>query len=169
VKTAISAYNFLIVALAVLAGGTIGLAFVMVVADVSMRSIGLQPPAHTVAVVEYILLYFTLFSAPYLVRTKGHVYIDVVTMRLPAPARRLVEKFAYLICILGSLTFAYISWNLLIDAFHSHSFDERSIDIPTWLLYLPMPLSFFLVATEFVRYLLGFDTYYALRDKPDTL
>jgi TRAP-type C4-dicarboxylate transport system permease small subunit len=169
VKAAISAYNFLVMALAVLAGAVIGLAFVMIVIDVGMRFVGLQPPAHTVAVVEYILLYFTLFSAPYLVRTKGHVYIDVITMRLPAPVRRLVEKLAYVICILGSLTFAYIAWNLLIDAFYAHSFDERSIDIPTWLLYLPMPLSFFLVATEFIRYLLGFDTYYALRDKPDTL
>lgn len=168
-KTAISLYNFLIVALAVLAGGTIGLAFVMIVIDVGMRVVGLQPPAHTTAVVEYILLYFTLFSAPYLVRTKGHVYIDVVTMRLPARARRWVEKFAYAVCIFAALTFAYIGLRLLIGAFQAHSFDERSIDIPTWLLYLPMPPSFFLVATEFVRYLLGFDTYYALRDKPDTL
>ena len=33
--------------------------------------------------------------------------------------------------------------------------------VPYWALYLPMPICFFLVAVEFVRYLIGIDSYYS--------
>ena len=39
--------------------------------------------------------------------------------------------------------------------------DLRSIDMPKWLLFVPFPLGFSLVAIEFGRYLVGIDSYYA--------
>lgn len=150
-------------ALAVLAGAAITVAFVLVVIDVGIRTAGFRPPAYTIAVVEYLLLYFTLFAAPYLVRQKGHVYIDALTSQLPRVLRFIVEKFAYMVCIISALTFAYIGWGLSIEAIDSGLFEERSIDIPIWLLYIPMPGAFFLVATEFLRYLVGIDTMYVDR------
>lgn len=137
--------------------------FVIVVIDVVIRTFGARPPSYTSAVVEYALLYFTLLAAPYLVRQKSHVYIDALTSRLSGQPRRIVEKLAYAVCVITSLLFAYIGWLLLTEAFELGLFDERSIDIPNWLLYLPMPLCFFLVAVEFARYLVGKDTMYADR------
>jgi TRAP-type C4-dicarboxylate transport system permease small subunit len=163
VRHLVAVYNRLIVALAVLAGATIVLAFVLVIVDVGVRTAGFKPPAYTSAVVEYALLYFALLAAPYLVRRKSHVYIDALTSRLPGMARFVVEKLAYSVCIVTSLIFAYIGWELAAEAFAAGLFDERSIDIPYWLLYLPMPGSFALVAVEFARYLAGVDTMYADR------
>jgi C4-dicarboxylate transporter DctQ subunit len=38
--------------------------------------------------------------------------------------------------------------------------DERSVDIPYWMLYVLFPPCFLLIAFEFCRYLLGFDSLY---------
>lgn len=164
-KAIVSAYNALLVALAVLAGATIGLAFILIVIDVSMRATGFYPPAYTSAVVEYILLYFTLFSAPYLARKKGHVYVDAITSRMPPKARWVANKFAYLVCVATSLIFAVIGFKLAMEAFQSGSIEERSIDVPSWVDYSPVGPVFLILAIEFGRYLIGIDTMYADRTK----
>jgi C4-dicarboxylate transporter, DctQ subunit len=159
-KAVASAYNFLVNALAVCAGAMIALAFVLIVVDVGIRAAGLQPPAFTSAAVEYILLYFTLFAAPFLTRRKGHVCVDALVSHLRGRVRWLVEKFVYAVCIATCLTFAYIGYGLTLDAIRSGGFEERSIDVPLWINYAPMAPAFLLVAVEFARYLVGIDTMY---------
>lgn len=154
------AHYKLISALAVIAGATIAFAFLLIIADVGIRTIGLRPPAFTSAAVEYILLYFTLLSAPYLVRQKSHVYIDALTMRLPGRVKWGVEKLVYSICILTSLVFAYIGFDLFIDAVLDGRSEERSIDVPLWIGYAALAPVFFLVAVEFGRFLIGRDSLY---------
>lgn len=159
----IKLYDGLIAALAVFAGASVVLITVAVVLDVLMRAAGWSPPAVTSALVEYLLLYFALFAAPYLVRKKAHVVIDALVTRIPGKARTIVEKLAYIISIVTALVFAYISLRLLLDSIDSGRFDERSVDIPMWLLYAPMPLGFLCVASEFLRYLTGVDRFYRER------
>lgn len=165
-KPIASAYNFLIEALAVLAGASIALAFVLIVVDVGIRAAGLRPPAFTSAVVEYILLYFTLLAAPYLARKKGHVYVDALVSHLRGRVRWVLEKFVYVVCIVTCLIFAYVGFGLTVDAIRSGGFEERSVDVPLWINYAPMAPVFLLVAIEFGRYLVGIDTMYVDRTKP---
>ena len=153
----------MITALAGLAGVAIITITCAVVYDVLARAAGLDPPAVTSSLVEYLLLYFAMFSAPYLVRKKGHVVIDALVTRLSGAVRVFVEKFAYVISVVTALLFVYFSSGLLLGSLASGRFDERSVDIPMWLLYLPMPIGFFFVACEFARYLSGFDTFYLER------
>ncbi len=155
-----SAYDFLIAALAVIAGAAVVLAFLLIVVDVTIRTVGQRPPALTTAVVEYVLLYFTLFAAPYLVRQKGHVFVDALISRLSGRARRLVEKSVYAICVVTSLAFAVIGFKLGIDAIESGTIEERSIDVPSWVDYWAVGPIFLLVAIEFARYLFGWDSMY---------
>jgi C4-dicarboxylate transporter DctQ subunit len=74
-------------AFVVTAGVLILIGIGLVIVDVSIRALGMRPPGFTVAAVEYILLYFVLLSAPYLVRIKGHVLTDMVFQRLPQSIR----------------------------------------------------------------------------------
>jgi len=160
VRAVIGAYNRLIVALAILAGAAVALAFVLIVMDVSLRAAGQRPPAFTSAVVEYILLYFTLFAAPYLVRQKGHVSIDAVLSRLTGRPRWVAEKLAYLVCVVTCAVFAVVGFRLALEAIVAGSIEERSIDVPSWVDYSPVGPIFLLVAIEFTRYLVGFDSLY---------
>ena len=157
------AYNILINGLAMCAAGVISVAFVLIVVDVLMRLVGLSPPAFTITFVEYILLYFTMFSAPWLVRVKGHVFVDALTQMMPGKVQRVFAKIVYFLSICSALTFSYISFRLLADAIHTQNLDVRGVDMPEWLLLAPMSPCFFLVAVEFFRYLIGIDDMYGSR------
>lgn len=158
----VKGYNFVLHALAVCSGIVIFAAFLMIVIDVTIRILGFSPPAYTIAVVEYILLYFTIMAAPWLVRQKGHVFIDAVTQFLPPAVKWFVAKIAYALCICSALIFCYFSTQLFFDAWAAGILDVRGVDMPQWALYAPMPLGFLMVAIEFLRYLVGIDDMYAV-------
>jgi C4-dicarboxylate transporter, DctQ subunit len=148
-------------ALAYFACAIISAIFVMIVVDVSIRTLGISPPSYTLSVVEYALLYFAMSSAPYLVRHKGHVTIEALVSVLSPVIRPILAKIVYLACVCAALIFAYFSTELLVEAWISQQPDVRGIDMPYWVLFLPMPISFLLVAMEFARYLIGIDSYYS--------
>jgi C4-dicarboxylate transporter DctQ subunit len=77
--------------------------------------------------------------------------------------RNALAKVVYFICILLSLLFVYYGAIETIDAIQTGEKDIRSIDMPKWILMAPFPIGFSLIAIEFMRYLLGFDTYYSDR------
>lgn len=147
--------------MAVVAGILIFLSFVMIVVDVTMRIVGLKPPLFTIAVVEYILLWFAMLAAPWLVRIKGHVFIDAVTQFLPPLIKKIIAKIVYSVCIVSSLIYSFHATGLLINAWERNMIDVRSVDMPQWILFGPMPISFLFVATEFARYLIGIDDMYS--------
>lgn len=155
-----AAYRTLVNLLRALSGVIVFGVFALIVVDVFVRLAGLQPWLYSSILVEYGLLWFTMLAAPWLVRTRGHVFIDVLSQFLPRPVRRLVARLAYLICVVSSLVFAYYSLQLLIDAITSGEIDTRAVDMPAWALLLPIPFCFLLVAVEFGRYLVGLDSMY---------
>lgn len=160
-------YDRLVAALAVMAGAAIAGAFLLIIFDVTIRTVGLRAPAVTSAAVEYILLYFTLLSAPYLVRQKSHVLIDAFVTRLKGRVRWAVEKLVYLICIATALTFAYIGFELLMDALRYDQIEERSVDVPLWIGYGPLAPIFTLIAIEFARLLITGGSLYTDRTQAD--
>lgn len=154
-------YNYVLNGMAVLAGILIFACFVMIVVDVTMRIVGLKPPPFTIAVVEYILLWFAMLAAPWLVRIKGHVFIDAVKQFMPAPIQKVIAKLVYSICIVSSSIYCYHAVGLVHLTWTQDMIDVRSIDMPQWILFGPMPVCFFFVAIEFVRYLIGIDDMYS--------
>ncbi len=155
------AYNRLIIGLAILGGMMLALIFVGIVADVVIRTVGYNSIQWYSAIAEYCLLFSTMFGAPWLVRLKGHVVVESLTMVMPPMLRMIVAKMVYLLCITLSLLFVYYGWIEITAAFAGNELDLRSIDMPKWLLFVPFPLGFSLVAIEFGRYLVGIDSYYA--------
>jgi len=137
--------------------------FILIVMDVLLPLVGLQPWEGTLGVVEYGLLWFTILAAPWLARIKGHVFIDAVNELLSPGTRKVTSKLTYLVVITGSLLLAWYSLNLAIESYVDEAIDERSIELKLWWIYAPMPLGFFLVAVEFIRYLLGFDDMFGSR------
>ena len=157
------AYEWLINALKTLSCIIVFAIFVLIVMDVLMPFVGLQPWEGTLGGVDYGLLWFTILAAPWLARIKGHVFIDAVAEMLSTKARKITSKIAYLIVITGSLLLAYYSLELAIESFVDEAIDERGIELELWWIYAPMPIGFFLVAVEFLRFLIGFDDMYGSR------
>ena len=146
-----------------LAGVIIFCVFVLIVSDVLIRTVGLKPWLYSSVLVEYGLLWFTMLAAPWLARNKAHVFIDAITQLLPPALQQVLAKLVYLVCVVMSLVVAYYSTVLLITAFAEGQIDTRAVDMPEWTLYAPIPLCFLLIAIEFLRFLLGYDSMYGSR------
>ena len=154
------AYYKLILSLAVIGGVLLAVVFVGIILDVTSRSIGFNSLQWYSAVAEYSLFFCTMFAAPYLVRHKGHVVVESLRLAMPGMVKAVVAKVVYAVCIILSLLFVYYGLLEVIDAIETGEEDLRSIDMPKWLLMIPFPIGFSLIAIEFLRYFLGFDTYY---------
>lgn len=150
-------------ALRALAGlASVLLAFILfsIIFDVTVRNLGGQPPAWTLPMVEYGLLYLTMLAAPWLVRTRGHIVVEALTSVMPRAARRVMEYLTYIGCIVICLLFAWYAADLFIESYQRGETDIRSIEIPRPVLFAPMVVSFILMAIEFLRYLVGPESLY---------
>ena len=153
-------YGRLIVALAAIAGVMLAGVFVMIVYDVTVRTLGHQPPAHTSALSEYAMLYMTLLAAPWVLRNKGHVFVEFLAGSLPERVRRVLRRGIYVLCIAVCLGMAYYGMIAVLDYWQRGELDIKSIEIAKWAFYAPLPVGFSLCAVEFARFLFGVDDMY---------
>ncbi len=100
-------------------------------------------------------------SAPWLVRERGHVAIEALVSVLSNVVRQPLAKLVYLVCGSVSILFAWFSLELFWEAWVTGEEDVRGVDMPYWLLFLPMPFAFLLAGLEFFMYLAGLRSYYS--------
>ena len=153
-KRALQAYDTLIFAMAWFAGALMAGMFAAIVIDVVLRNLGLQSSAHLFTFTEYALLMVPCFGAPWLVREKGHVFIEIgLNMLSPAHRRRAIVCIG-MFCIFICLVLAWYGFEVTARNFRLDDKDVRSFDAPRWALVACIPVSFFFMATEFLRHLL---------------
>jgi len=145
------AYTRLIEGLAVVSGLVIAGVCLLIVYDVVARNLGLQPPASTVALTEYALLYFTMAASPWLVRTRGHIVVEVLHSRMHGNVRIIADRLTLGICLLVSTTICVLSAILMTEAIQRGEVEIRSLAVPRAFLFAPLMLGFGLMATEFLR------------------
>lgn len=156
-------YDGLVVGLAIIVGAMTAAMPILIAYDVITRNLGFYPPTWAVPVNEYVLLYATVLVAPWLVRRKGHVFVEVLISSLRGRARRVLAIAVYLVCSTTCLIIAYYAFRMTVNAVSSGETDVRSFPMPVWLLYGPLSLAFLLTATEFLRYVLRGDSYYDIQ------
>jgi len=150
-------YDRFIAALAGLAGVTLFVMAAMIVIDVTMRNLGMRPPQAISALTEYALLYATMAAAPWLARSGGHVTIHTLTGQLPASAQSWLRRVVLIMAVILCLTLSIAAFVMAIESFGRGDVDVRSIDLPRWLLFLPLAVGFLLLAAEFFRLLIRGD------------
>jgi TRAP-type C4-dicarboxylate transport system permease small subunit len=163
VNGVVRAYAWFLKALAFVAGGILAIMLVAIIADVLIRDLGGRPPEWTVPLVEFGLLYITMMTAPWLVRTKGHILVEALTAQLTAGVQRILYKAVYFLCVVTCVLFAWYAADLMIGAWLRDEMDERALSIPSAFVYLPAVICFPLMAIEFARYLFGADTMHSGR------
>lgn len=143
--------NRLVSALAAFAAFTVLVMLYMTVGDVVSRTLGFGSWRSSLPIVEFSLLYFAILSAPYLVSRKAHVAVDSF-VRLTPPR---FQRFALYVVLTGSalvcLICSVISWFILDEAITTGEMVMSSIDLPFWLIALPLPLGYLATAIEFAR------------------
>ncbi len=154
-RNLIRLYDGLLSLMALIAAATLVWLMVSVVVSVVMRNLGLQPFAWLFTSAEYGLLYMTMLGAPWLVREKGHVHIELVTAALPPALRRIVSRTVAAGCVLVSLILAWYGLELFLTNIERNDFDVRAYFYPRWMLTITFPIAFTFMAIEFARFVFG--------------
>ncbi|PWJ16211.1 TRAP transporter small permease [Jannaschia seohaensis] len=154
-RLVIRLYDLLVQAMALIAALTLVWLMVSVVTSVAMRNFGMQPFAWLFTSTEYGLLYMTMLGAPWLVRERGHVHIELVTAALPGRARRAVSRAIAALCVAVCLVLAWYGLELFLTNLERNDFDVRAYFYPRWMLTITFPISFTVMAIEFGRFVFG--------------
>lgn len=146
------AYDAVLHGMAWCAGFLMAAMMAVIFADVVLRNLGTQSSAHFFSFTEYALLAIPMLGAPWLVREKGHIYVELLLNALAAPLRRTLVRAIGIACVAVCAVLAWygagVTWNDFVNAER----DVRSFDMPRWIVVGFIPLSFAMMAIEFLRF-----------------
>lgn len=144
--------------LAAIAGAYLVAIMFGIVFQATARSFGFSGSSHVFTFSEFGLLYIVMFASPWLVRLKGHVYIELLSAALPARVRPTYSRMVAVLCIVICLFLMWYSLQNTMKAYRFGDAEMRSLDMPKWLLLGAMPLCFGLMALNFLRFVFGRET-----------
>ena len=147
-------YRGLMQACGVLAALLIGAIVVLVCYDVIGRNLGIRSLPWIVEVTEYALPLITLLAAPWLLFRAEHVRLDLLNNTLSGPALQTLDRIASLVGLAVSLTIVWYTLKVIADTRAIGAMVMKSLVFPEWWLFVPVPLSFGLMAVECGRRLL---------------
>ncbi|SNC64764.1 TRAP-type C4-dicarboxylate transport system, small permease component [Marinobacter sp. es.048] len=153
-------YDKLVDALALVSGLMLLWLMIAVVASVLIRNIGGQPPAWLFTSTEYSMFYLTLLGAPWLVRERGHVFVEVAIARLPSGAIDVLSRIVMFLCAGISFVLAWTGLELVISNVQGGDYDVRIYFIPMWIFTVTYPISFALMGIEFTRFIFAKNTFH---------
>ncbi|NYT67607.1 TRAP transporter small permease [Pusillimonas noertemannii] len=142
-------YNATVFSLAAISGTIFGCMAFLIGMDVLLRNVSGTGLNWVVESMEYALYGATIFAAPWVLRTGGHVSVDIVTSSLPAGWGRRVEIAAGL---LGGVICTIVFYYSLIAtwrAFERGSLVYKTFTIPEWWISALVPFCMFFMIIEF--------------------
>jgi TRAP-type C4-dicarboxylate transport system permease small subunit len=146
------AYDAVLYGMAVVAGVLMAAMMVVITLDVVLRNLGYQSSAHFFTFTEYALLMVPCLGAPWLVRERGHVYVEILLMYLAPPRRRALTRLIGVVCVAVCAVLAWYGLQVTYGDFVAAEKDVRSLDMPRWMVVGFIPLSFAMMAVEFLRF-----------------
>jgi len=149
----VRAYDALLYGMAILAGVLMAAMMIAITVDVLLRNLGFQSSAHLFTFTEYALLIVPCLGAPWLVRKKGHVYVEILLMSFGRAGRRRMSFLIGLACIAVCAVLAWYGMQVTFRNYNLRDFDVRSMDMPRWMIVQFIPLAFGMMAIEFARFL----------------
>jgi len=147
------AYGAVLYGMALAAGFLMVAMMTTIFIDVVLRNLGYQSSAHFFTFTEYALLLIPCMGAPWLVREKGHIYIEILLMHMTVPARKRFCIGIGLACIAVCAVVAWYGFDVALTDFLRNEKDVRSFDMPRWMISVWIPISFLMMAIEFARFL----------------
>jgi C4-dicarboxylate transporter, DctQ subunit len=148
-----NAHSAVIYAMAWLAGLLMVTMMVTIVIDVLLRNLGFQSSSVFFTFSEYSLLLIPCLGAPWLVREKGHVFVEILLMYLRPRARMRAMQAIGVASIVVCVVLAWYGFEVTLRDFTENRQDTRVFDTPRWMLVVWIPLSFLMMAIEFARFL----------------
>ena len=143
--------------LAVLAGIYLVAIMLGIVVSATARTMNLTGtwPSHIFTFAEFGLLYIVMAASPWLVREKGHVFIELLTAAVPGSVQPVLSRTVSALCVIICLVLVWYTWGATARAYRFGDAEMRSLDMPKYLLLGAMPVCFALMAIQFSRFVWG--------------
>jgi C4-dicarboxylate transporter, DctQ subunit len=147
------AYDALLYGMAWVAGLLMAAMMLTICIDVALRNLGYQSSAHFFTFTEYALLAVPCLGAPWLVREKGHIFVEILFMYLPSRQQAWLRFVIGVLCVVTCAILAWYGGVVTLSDLVNGEKDVRSFDMPRWIVVGFIPLSFAMMAFEFLRFL----------------
>jgi C4-dicarboxylate transporter DctQ subunit len=154
-------YDALLYGMAYLAAFLIAAMMGIITLDVVLRNLGYQSSAHFFTFTEYALLMVPCMGAPWLVREKGHIYVEIMLMHLKPAARKWLLRFIGVACVAVCFVIAWYGFGITLADFRGNEKDVRSFDMPRWMIVGWIPLGFLMMGIEFLRFVVRDENFLA--------
>ncbi|MDP6927927.1 MAG: TRAP transporter small permease [Rhodospirillales bacterium] len=132
-----------------------GLIMVAIIYMTTSRFLGFTYNDFTITFIEYGFLYILFLGSPWLIRTRGHVYIEMLTAAVPDGFRIVLSRLIAIVAAAICLIWTWYTWQIFMEQLDdTMGFDELrgQLDIRLWVSTIAFPLGFFLMGLEFLRF-----------------
>ena len=143
------------------AAGYVGFIMLAIVYMTVFRTAGWDYNQFVFTLIEYGFIYILFLGSPWLVRTRAHVYIELLTAAVPERSRAVLSRGIAVACALICLVWLWYTFRIFIDHVHDPlAFDELRAErgMRLWTTSIAFPLGFLGMAVEFLRYVVGRET-----------
>ena len=145
------AYHLLMQGCGAASAFVIGVVALLVTCDVVARNLGLGGFPWAVEVSEYSLPLATFLAAPWLLYKNEHVRVDVLLTALPVSLARQIDRAADLVGLAVCLVFLWYGIKVMADSMQLGSMIIKTLVIPEWWTFVPVPVCFALLGIEFLH------------------
>lgn len=143
-------YGRLLNALAVVAALLLLAMVIVVTGDIVLRNLLVKGLVWANEVSEYALYLITLLTAPWLLRRGQHVRLDLLLTAMPKRGAWLLEATGDIAGFAVCLVMIRYTFLMTHDAWKIGSITIKNLVFPEWWLLAPLPVTFVLLAIEFV-------------------
>ena len=133
-------------AIAVLAG-----CGVLICIDVALRYVFNRPIVGGNEIIEYALVYITFLGASWAVPRGAHIDIDVCVQAMPKFWQRVCALLSNLISLGVALVLTVFGAEVTWTAFVRGAFKPTTLQFPTWIVLLIIPIGSAVLAARFLR------------------
>jgi C4-dicarboxylate transporter DctQ subunit len=124
---------------------------ILICADVALRYAFNRPIVGAAEIVEYGLVYITFLGASWAVPRGAHIDIDVAVQAMPKSWQRVCALLSNLVSLGVALVLTIFGVTTTWTAFVRHAFKPTTLEIPTWIVLIIIPIGCTLLALRFLR------------------
>jgi TRAP-type transport system small permease protein len=143
-------YGKLLDFLAILAALLLLAMVIVVTGDILLRNLFVKGFVWSNEVSEYALYLITLLTAPWLLRRGQHVRLDLILSAVPQRIAWLLEATGDIMGFVVCLAMIRYATLMTYEAWRIGSITIKNLVFPEWWLLAPLPVTFVLLAIEFV-------------------
>ena len=135
----------------------VGLMMVSIVYFTTFRALGWAYNQYSFTFIEYGFVYLLMLGSPWLIRNRGHVYIEMLTAAVSPAVRNILSRIVAALCVVICLVLAWYTGVLTVEDYVTDEYDQlrAQLDIKRWIITISMPIGFGLMGIEFMRFVFG--------------